>query len=255
MPDFIQENIAAPFCNSIPAKQVNVPQFYRAGGSKFSGLRIPRFKYKERYIGYTMSFWMKNFGQHAFEPNPAQGRKANHIFTLDECFGIWYDSKTSFRVYVYAKNNFFETYSDPVFLPLNEWINIQVTLSQQSGITIMTFNQNGERQQLVQNKIFLAEQYPRGTISFFQSFIGIPYKFYLWEQFIELPVSMDDPEYEETLLVAYDFTRYEDGTTETGFIGWPTLVADNGEDFPATKGDGFDFVIDNVPSEADFKDP
>ena len=87
-----------------------------------------------------MSFWMKNFGQHAFEPNPARGREANHIFTLDESFGIWYDSKTSFRVYVYAKNNFFETYSDPIFLPLNEWINIQVTLSQQSGITVMTFN-------------------------------------------------------------------------------------------------------------------
>ena len=72
---------------------------------------------------------MKNFGQHAFEPNPARGRENNHIFSLDECMALWYDSKTSFRVYVYAKNNFLETYSDPIFLPLNEWINIQVTIS------------------------------------------------------------------------------------------------------------------------------
>jgi hypothetical protein len=36
LPDFIQENIASPFCNSIPAKQVQVPQFYRAGGDKFA---------------------------------------------------------------------------------------------------------------------------------------------------------------------------------------------------------------------------
>ena len=83
----------------------------------------------------------------------------------------------------------------------------------------------------------------------------MPYKFYLWEQFIELPVSMDDGAYNDTLLVAHDFTLYEDGTTESGKQGWPTLVSDNGEDFPAVKGDGFDFVIDNVPSSADFKNP
>ena len=124
LPEFVQENVSAPFCNSIPAKQVDVPQFYRAMGSKFSGIAIPRFKYKERYIGYTASFWVKNFGEHAFEPNPAKGRQNNHIFSLDECFSLWYDSKTSFRVYVYAKSNFFETFSDPVFLPMLEWINI-----------------------------------------------------------------------------------------------------------------------------------
>lgn len=69
-------------------------------------------------------------------------------------------------------------------LPMHEWINIQVALSQNSGITIMTFNQNGERQQLVQNKLFLGTQYPFGTISLFNSFIGIPYRLAVWDKFI-----------------------------------------------------------------------
>ena len=46
------------------------------------------------------------------------------MIRLDEVFAIWYDSPTSFRVYVYAKNNYEEVYSQAVFLPLYDWINI-----------------------------------------------------------------------------------------------------------------------------------
>lgn len=41
---------------------------------------------------------------------------------------MFYDSPTSFRVYVYAKDNMYETTSKSVFLPLNAWINIQVSI-------------------------------------------------------------------------------------------------------------------------------
>lgn len=46
------------------------------------------------------------------------------MIKVDECFAIFYSSPTSFRVYVYAKNNAYEVASDPVFLPLFEWVNI-----------------------------------------------------------------------------------------------------------------------------------
>lgn len=83
---------------------------------------------------------MQNYGGHTFSRSPLEGRTKNHLIKLDDSFAIWYDSKTSFRVYVYAKDNWMETFSDPVFLPLNEWINIQLTIEQSSGITVMTFN-------------------------------------------------------------------------------------------------------------------
>ena len=34
-----------------------------------------------------------------------------------------------------------------------------------------------------------------------------------------------------------------------------SLVSENGENLPARKGDGFDFIIDNVPSAANFNNP
>ena len=91
---------------------------------------IPRFFFKGRDIGYTLSFWLKNFGQHSYSTNPREGRELHHMIKIDECFAIWYDSKTSFRVYIYAKNNYEELYSSSVFLPLYEWVNIQVAFSQ-----------------------------------------------------------------------------------------------------------------------------
>jgi len=41
------------------------------------------------------------------------------LLELEESFAIWFDSKTSFRVYVFAKDNEFETFTGSVFLPLN----------------------------------------------------------------------------------------------------------------------------------------
>ena len=66
---------------------------------------------------------------------------------------------------------------------------------------------------------------------------------------------MLDPRYEETLIIAHDFSQYSEGTGLETFEGWPTLVSENGENLPARKGDGFDFIIDNVPSAANFNNP
>ena len=120
----------------------------------------------------------------------------------------------------------------------------------------MTFNQNGERQQTVHKDVFLAEQYPSGTISFFQAFVGIPYTMHMWQEYIELPVTEEKALAKEpALIIAHDFTNFQAGETATKFYGWPTLVETNGEDIPAIEGDGFDFVTDNVPSSANFADP
>ena len=108
----------------------------------------------------------------------------------------------------------------------------------------------------MQKTVYLAEQYPAGTISFFQSFVGIPYTLHIWQEYIELPVDEEKALAKEpALIIAHDFTNYENGESATGFIGWPTLVLTNGENLPAIEGDGFDFVTDNVPSSANFKEP
>lgn len=96
------------------------------------------------------------------------GRQDHHIFEIERSFAIWYDSPTSLRVYVFARNDYEEIYTtDRIYVPLNEWINIQVTISASKGITAMTFNQNGDMLQLVNMDVRLGQQYPSATMNLF----------------------------------------------------------------------------------------
>lgn len=97
---------------------------------------------------YTFSIWLKNMGGQAFTPYALEGGRNPEFqfFVLDECFSLWFDSPTSFRVYAFTFQDMFETTSPSIFVPLNQWYNIQVTVSSDNGISIWTFNTNGERQ-------------------------------------------------------------------------------------------------------------
>ena len=68
--------------------------------------------------------WLKNFGNHTYSADPVIGRDNHHMLDIYESFAIWLDSPISFRVYVFAKKNINEVFTDKVYLPLNEWINI-----------------------------------------------------------------------------------------------------------------------------------
>ena len=104
----------------------------------------------------------------------------------------------------------------------------------------------------------MAPQYPAGTITLFQSFIGIPYKLHIWERFIELPINFRDPLIEEELIINFDFTKKywkEIVSDFENFTGWGTLISVNGADLPATEGDGFEFIFANVPSDVTYEPP
>ena len=79
--------------------------------------------YIERRIGYTMSFWIKNEGIGTYSKNPKTGRDTTHLIKVEETFALWFDSQTTLRAYVYADANHFEYFSDPIFLPVDQWIN------------------------------------------------------------------------------------------------------------------------------------
>lgn len=119
----------------------------------------------------------------------------------------------------------------------------------------MTFNQNGDRQQIVRNQFFLGEQYPHGKLHLFHSFIGLPYKLQIWERLIELPIDYDAGDIRNEMVVSYDFTYnyYEviEGEFQT-FYGWRSEMGLDGKEIEAVEGDGFDFVYMNVPSNVKF---
>jgi hypothetical protein len=68
--------------------------------------------------------WINNSGATKFNANPRTGIETSAFFILDGSFALWFDSVSSFRVYVYAKKNVDATSSPSVFLPLNQWVNI-----------------------------------------------------------------------------------------------------------------------------------
>ena len=65
------------------------------------------------------------------------------MLELEDSFAIWYDSPYSCRIYVYSVQNYDEVFSDRIYLPLHEWVNLQITIDYSTGITAMTFNHNG----------------------------------------------------------------------------------------------------------------
>jgi len=62
------------------------------------------------------------------------------LIEIKDSFALWLDSPYSFRVYIFAKVNYNEFFTERVYLPLHEWINIQMTVDATKGVTVMTFN-------------------------------------------------------------------------------------------------------------------
>lgn len=141
-----EDDIAVPYCQSLPQKLVTVPKFTNSPGSQFSKIPIKDFKYEQQKYGYTVSIWLKNSGMQNISADPRTGRTENHIFEITDAFAIWFDSPTSLAVYVYAVKDYQEMDTkESIIVPLHEWVNVQVTVSADKGVTAMTFNQNGDR--------------------------------------------------------------------------------------------------------------
>ena len=116
-----------------------MPKFEKSPG--FSKIKIEDFKDEQDKFGYTVSIWLRNSGTQNFSSDPKKGRTDNHIFEIVDAFAIWFDSPTSLKVYVYAVKDYLEiSTQESIVVPLHEWVNVQVTISAESGVTAMTFN-------------------------------------------------------------------------------------------------------------------
>ena len=116
-----------------------------------------------------MSLWIRNYGTHGYSTSPRIGRESYHLFEKSGSFALWWDSPISFRIYIYAKSNFYEFYTSAISVPLRDWVNIQVAISHE-GVQVMTFNENGQRLQYLNLKEYLAEQYVEGHMTVFDTF-------------------------------------------------------------------------------------
>ena len=97
--------------------QAEKPVFFR---------RLPLYSLKgeQREFGYTLSMWIRNYGQHTYSDDVKDGRENHHLFEVTDSFALFWDSPISLRVYIYARDNAYEFWTPPVSVPLRDWINI-----------------------------------------------------------------------------------------------------------------------------------
>ena len=111
-----------PFCNTLESQFANVAKF-----ETFNTGRVPVVNAvldQDKTFTYTLSMWVHNLGARKYSANARYGVEQSSFFTLEGAFSLWFDSPTSFRVYVYAKDNINTRSSPSTFLPLNQWVNI-----------------------------------------------------------------------------------------------------------------------------------
>ena len=229
-----------PLCSSLPQKLVEVPAIAKSAPLRWESLPLYTLDHEQRDFGYTLSIWMRNYGDHGYSTNPRTGRENYRLFEKAGCFALWWDSPISFRVYVYARDDAYEFYTSAISVPLRDWVNVQVALSM-SGVQVMTFNENGQRLQVMTLDEYLAPQYVEAEMTLFEAFTGVPYRLQLWETRHELPIEQNAAFREDTALVAdINFAREDPKATQWGLFDGTFLVkADESN---------FDIIFDKVPS-------
>ena len=117
LPEIKQATTINPFCDTLQKSDLQQIPYFDNWDSGM--VPVPALSQNQAKFDYTFSLWLKNDGGHAFTTNALDGRDSYHFFRLEESFALWFDSLSSFRVYIYAEQNYYETSSTSVFLPLH----------------------------------------------------------------------------------------------------------------------------------------
>ena len=77
------------------------------------------------------------------EPDPIKARRTCNIFLLDEAFMMYFYHKNMAKFHFFARKNYYETQSEPMFIPYDQWITVQMSLSQYGGWEYALYDRNG----------------------------------------------------------------------------------------------------------------
>ena len=115
IPIWHQEDVSNMICDTLNAYD----SLARFENFKSGEIPLTLFEYQEDEVVYTLSMWVKNEGGHTYSTKQVIGRNNHHFFRLENVFALWWDSPSSFRVYIYTMLNVNEFSTPSVFMPLN----------------------------------------------------------------------------------------------------------------------------------------
>lgn len=98
-------------------------------------------------------------------------------------------NKNEIALYFFNPKPLFESMSKPLFVPQNQWINIQFGMSQYNGYELRLYDELGHLIGMVSEKRdLLAQNVKSKTLSFLSSFNGIAKSFILYSSRKTLPI-------------------------------------------------------------------
>jgi hypothetical protein len=75
---------------------------------------------------YTMSIWIKPSATSCVQANPYTAKESCFLAHLDGVFFMYQSSRNEVKVYFEALKNYYEASSKGVFIPIGQWVNIQL---------------------------------------------------------------------------------------------------------------------------------
>ena len=69
--------------------------------------------------------------------DPSEAAKDCNLVKLDGVFMIYLMGRNTARFFFFAHKNYYESASEKIFIPYDQWITIQMTLSQYDGYSIV----------------------------------------------------------------------------------------------------------------------
>lgn len=103
---------------------------------------------------------------------PTQGRDTFYFFRLKDVFSLYFEDAHNIKIYFSAERNIYEQWSLPIFFPLNQMANLQISIDRTNGYDARVYDLSGRLINRVTESKFLYDQLPSGKFNLINNFRG-----------------------------------------------------------------------------------
>lgn len=109
---------------------------------------------------------------------------------VDDVFMLFFSSPGAARFHFFAEKNYFESQSSPFFIPFNEWVTIQMHMTQIDVYQIVVLDQDGQVLLNFARSRGMYSQMPSNEFSLFSGLSGHVDRFIFTDKAYYLPKTL-----------------------------------------------------------------
>jgi hypothetical protein len=143
--------------------------------------------FRQTQYAYTMTLSLYIDPETCYTRDLSDAEEACSIIHLENVFMLFFSSNSLARFHFYAEKNYYESQSSPFFLPYNQWITIQMQMTQYQGYQIVVLDEEGEVLVNFAKQMNMQKQLPGNELNMFTGLVGYAGKFVLIDKAYYLP--------------------------------------------------------------------